>query len=168
MAHTYRTRIHQALQDDFGKPSTEVDLTELYPVIGEIDQACHHLKKWMSPTRVHTPISIWGSTSYYIQEPKGVCLIMSPWNYPVNLVFSPLVSALAAGNTVLVKPSEHSPKTSALVAEIIESIWPENHVAVVQGGIDVASSLLEFPWNHIHFTGAPSIGKIVMAAASKH
>jgi aldehyde dehydrogenase (NAD+) len=168
LAQTYRSRIHQALQDDFGKPSTEVDLTELYPVIGEIDQACHHLKKWMSPTRVHTPISIWGSTSYYIQEPKGVCLIMSPWNYPVNLVFSPLVSALAAGNTVMVKPSEHSPKTSALVAEIIESIWPENHVAVVQGGIEVASNLLEFPWNHIHFTGAPSIGKIVMAAASKH
>lgn len=168
LVNTYRTRIHQALKDDFGKPSTEVDLTEIYPVIGEIDQACQHLKKWMSPTRVHTPITIWGSTSYYIQEPKGVCLIMSPWNYPINLVFSPLISALAAGNTVMVKPSEHATKTSALVGEIIESIWPPDEVAVLLGGIETATALLELPWNHIHFTGAPSIGKIVMTAAAKH
>ncbi len=164
----YKPEIRKALWDDFHKPVAEVDLTEIYTVTGEIRHTIRHLRKWMSPQKVGTPLSLFGSTSWIHYEPKGVCLIIAPWNYPINLTFSPLVSAIAAGNTVILKPSEHTPHASAIMRKIVEESFDENEVAYFEGGVETATELLALPFNHVFFTGAPSIGKIVMAAAAKH
>lgn len=165
---TYRQAIKDALKADFGKPSVEVDVSEIYPVVAEIKHAISHLSHWMAYQPVDTPISFLGSSSSIKYEPKGVCLIISPWNFPLNLTFSPLVSAIAAGNTAILKPSEYTPNISALMAKIVNELFDENEIAVVQGGIETSTALLELPFNHIFFTGAPSIGKVVMAAAAKN
>lgn len=164
----YRPDIKEALYKDFRKHPSEVDLTEIYPITGEIKHTVSHLRRWMSKQSVATPISMLGSSSYIKYEPKGVCLIIAPWNFPVNLTFGPLVSAIAAGNTVMIKPSEHTPHASAIMKQIIEETFDEKEVALVEGGKDTAQILLDLPFNHIFFTGAPAIGKIVMKAASKH
>jgi aldehyde dehydrogenase (NAD+) len=109
-----------------------------------------------------------GSSSRIKYESKGVVLIVSPWNFPVNLTFGPLVSAIAAGNTVIIKPSEMTPHTSALMKEMISEVFDENEVFLVEGGVETSTELLKLPFNHIFFTGAPSIGKIVMKAAAEH
>ena len=165
---TYRQDLRDAMYKDFKKPQTEVDLTEIYLVIKEIKYTCANLKSWLKKQRVDTPLTLFGTSSYVRYEPKGVCLIISPWNYPINLTFGPLVSAIAAGNTVILKPSEMTPHTSAVMAKIVESIFKETEVALVEGEVDVAQDLLKLPFNHIFFTGSPAVGKIVMAAASKH
>jgi acyl-CoA reductase-like NAD-dependent aldehyde dehydrogenase len=108
------------------------------------------------------------ASSHIHYEPKGVVLIIAPWNFPINLTFGPLVTAIAAGNCVIVKPSEHTPHASAVTKSIIEEVFDESEVAVVEGGIETSTSLLALPFNHIFFTGAPAIGKVVMEAASKH
>ncbi|WP_298904409.1 aldehyde dehydrogenase family protein [uncultured Psychroserpens sp.] len=165
---TYRQDLRDAMFKDFKKPQTEVDLTEIYLVIKEIKYACSNLKSWLKKQRVDTPLTLLGTSSYITYEPKGVCLIISPWNYPVTLTFGPLVSAIAAGNTVILKPSEMTPNTSAVMREIVESIFWESEVALIEGEVDVAQDLLKLPFNHIFFTGSPAVGKIVMSAASKH
>ncbi|MGB0930534.1 MAG: aldehyde dehydrogenase family protein [Chitinophagales bacterium] len=165
---TYREEIKEAMYKDFKKHPSEVDLTEVYVVTSEIKHAKSHLKKWMRKQKVGTPLAMMGSSSWVHYEPKGVCLIISPWNFPLNLTFGPLVSAIAAGNTVIIKPSEHTPHTSALMKKIIEALFPSNEIAIVEGGIETSTELLELPFNHIFFTGAPSIGKIVMKAAAKN
>nr|WP_206080369.1 aldehyde dehydrogenase family protein [Mangrovimonas sp. CR14] len=165
---TYREEIKKALYEDFRKPYLETDLTEIYPVIGEIKYVKRHLKKWMKNERVKTPLSLWGTTSWVRHEPKGVCLIISPWNFPVNLTFGPLVSAIAAGNTVILKPSEMTPHASRVMAKIINEIFDEKEVALVEGETQASKDLLKLPFNHIFFTGSPFVGKIVMEAASKH
>lgn len=164
----YRNEIKDALYNDFRKHPSEVDLTEIYPVTSELKHTKSHLNKWMRKHRVSTPISMLGSSSYIKYEPKGVVLIIAPWNFPLNLTFGPLVSAIAAGNTVMVKPSENTPHISALMKKIIEEIYEENEVAVLEGGVATSQALLALPFNHTFFTGAPHIGKIVMEAASKH
>ena len=108
-----REEIRAALWDDYRKPPAEVDLSEIYPAVGEARHAMRHLRRWMRPRRVATPIALIGSRSRIHYEPKGVALIISPWNFPVNLTFGPLVSAIAAGNCVVIKPSEMTPHTSA-------------------------------------------------------
>jgi len=160
--------LRDAMYADFRKHASEVDLTEIYPVTGEIKHSVRHLSKWMRPHRVKTPLSLLGSSSHIHYEPKGVVLIISPWNFPVNLTLGPLVGAVAAGNCVMVKPSEHTPHTSAAMKSIIEDVFDENEVAVVEGGIATSQAVLALPFNHIFFTGAPAIGKVVMEAASKH
>lgn len=160
--------IREALYKDFRKHPSEVDLTEIYPVTGEIKHNIAHLHKWMSPRRVTTPMALMGTSSYVHHEPKGVCLIISPWNFPVNLTMGPLVSAIAAGNCVILKPSEHTPHTSEVMGKIITDLFDPREVALLTGGVEVSKELLEQPFHHIFFTGAPSIGKIVMAAAAKH
>lgn len=165
---TYKDKIREALYADFKKPFTETDLTEIYPVIGEIKFAKSHLKSWMKRQVVDTPMSLLGSSSYYINEPKGVCLLISPWNFPLNLTFGPLVSAIAAGNTVIIKPSEMTPNISKVMAEIVVGLFDENEIALVEGEVEVSQELLKLPFNHIFFTGSPQVGKIVMQAASKH
>lgn len=160
--------IRAALYADFRKHPSEVDLTEILPVTSEIKHVSRHLRKWMRPRRVKTPITLVGARSHIHYEPKGVVLIIAPWNFPINLSFGPLVAAVAAGNTVIMKPSEHTPHASAVTKSIIEDVFDESEVAVVEGGIDASTALLAHPFNHIFFTGAPSIGKIVMEAASKH
>lgn len=164
----YRPEIKEALYQDFRKHPSEVDLTEVYPVTSEIKHARSHLRRWMRRHRVATPISLLGSSSFIQYEPKGVVLIIAPWNFPVNLTLGPLVAAIAAGNTVVLKPSEHTPHASAIMRKIIAEVFEEREVALVEGGIESSQALLALPFNHIFFTGAPSIGKIVMAAAAKH
>lgn len=165
---TYRDRIIEALHKDLNKPKVEVELTEIYPIISEIKFAKSNLRQWMRKQKVDTPMSMLGSSSYYIYEPKGVCLIISPWNFPFNLTFGPLVSAIAAGNSVIIKPSEMTPNSSALMAKIINAVFEEEDVALVEGEVDTSTQLLQLPFNHIFFTGSPNVGKIVMSAAAKH
>ncbi|MFK7833472.1 MAG: aldehyde dehydrogenase family protein [Winogradskyella sp.] len=168
IANKYRTQIQEALQKDLGKPVVETELTEIYAIIGDIKYAKKHLRQWMKKQRVDTPLSMLGSSSYIIYEPKGVCLIMSPWNFPFNLTFSPLVSAIAAGNTAIIKPSDMTPNSSALMAKIVSDLFGAEEVALVQGEVEVSTELLKLPFNHIFFTGSPQVGKIIMEAASKH
>jgi aldehyde dehydrogenase (NAD+) len=165
---TYRQDIIGALQKDLGKPELETELSEVYQIITDIKHAKHHLRQWMRKQSVSTPLSMLGSSSYYIYEPKGVCLIISPWNFPFNLTFGPLVSAIAAGNTAIIKPSEMTPHSSALMAKMVAAIFTEDEVALVEGEVEVSTELLKLPFNHIFFTGSPNIGKLVMAAAAKN
>ena len=165
---TYKQAIRDALYADFKKPFIETDLTEIYLVVREIKHAKAHLREWMKKHKVPSPLALFGTTSYYKYEPKGVCLIISPWNYPLNLTFSPLVSAIAAGNTVIIKPSELTPNSSKVMATIINHLFDESEVALIEGEAEVAKELLKLPFNHIFFTGSPAVGKLVMEAASKN
>lgn len=164
----YKGEIRDALQRDYGKHPSEVDLSEIYPVTSEIKHALGSLKKWMGSNSRSTPLALLGASSMIKYEPKGVVLIISPWNFPFNLTFGPLVSAIAAGNCVMIKPSEMTPNASALMKKIVAEVFNENEVAVLEGGVQTAQDVLKLPFNHIFFTGSPAIGKIVMAAAAKH
>lgn len=164
----YRDEILEAAQADFRKPATEAELTEIFPVVAEAKYAIRHLKKWMKPRRIAPTLAMLGTRAHVRYEPMGVCLIVSPWNYPVTLTLSPLISAIAAGNTAMIKPSEMTPNMSAMTRKIIEEVFDENEVAVFEGDYQVSQQLLELPFNHIFFTGSPAVGKIVMKAASKH
>ncbi len=164
----FRQEIRDAMMADFRKPEEEVDLSEILVVLNEIKHALHHLGQWARPKRVGTPLALLGSTSTIYYEPKGVCLIISPWNFPFNLSFGPLVSAIAAGNSVILKPSEMTPGSSQVIRKIVEAIFLPEEVYVVEGGIEVSTALLELPFNHIFFTGSPTVGKIVMKAASRN
>ncbi len=165
---TYRKRIQEALYKDFGKPVLETDVTEIYQVLSEIRLARNSLWNWMADQRVPTPLPLLGTSAWLRYEPKGVCLIISPWNFPVALTFGPLVSAIAAGNTVIIKPSEMTPGTASVMSEIVRDLFPANEVALVEGGPEVSKELLELPFNHIFFTGSTKIGKLVMKAAAEH
>ncbi|HAS40941.1 MAG TPA: aldehyde dehydrogenase family protein [Microscillaceae bacterium] len=164
----YRPQIKEALFNDYRKHPSEVDLTEIYPITSEIKHAKSHVHRWMRKQRVKTPLAMMGSSSRIKYEPKGVVLIISPWNFPFNLSFGPLVSAIAAGNAIILKPSEHTPNASALMKKMLAEVFQENEIAVIEGGVQTSTDLLKLPFNHIFFTGAPSIGKIVMGAAAKH
>jgi len=164
----YRSRIQEAGFKDFRKPPEEVDLTEIMPVISEARDAMRNLGKWMKPKHVMPTRMMLGTRSWIKYEPKGRCLIISPWNYPVNLTFGPLVSCLAAGNTAIIKPSELTPHLSALMAEIIHNVFLESEVSLFQGEAVLSTFLLEQPFDHIFFTGSPAVGKVVMTAAAKH
>ena len=165
---TYKQEIRDALFNDFKKPQLETDLTEIYPVVDEIKFAKRHLKSWLKKQHVDTPLALLGSSSYIKNEPKGVCLIISPWNFPINLTFGPLVSAIAAGNTVVLKPSEMTPHTSKLMHKIVSNLFNENEIVLIEGDVSVSQALLKLPFNHIFFTGSPQVGKIIMKAASEH
>ena len=165
---TFRQDLRDAMMADFKKPKADVDLSEIFPVTSELKHAISHVSRWTAKQAADTPMAFLGSTSYIKYEPKGVCLIVAPWNFPINLLLSPLVSAIAAGNTAILKPSEFTPNTSAVLSKLIKSIFSEDEVALLEGGIETSSALLELPFNHIFFTGAPSIGKIVMTAAAKN
>lgn len=164
----YKPRLYAALAADFRKPEAEVDLAEIFPVVHEIKQAKSRLKNWMKPRRVLPTMAMIGTQAEIRYEPKGVCLIISPWNYPFNLTFGPLVSCLAAGNTAILKPSEMTPNTSALMAEMVRENFAPEEVAIFEGDASVATALLDLPFDHIFFTGSPAVGRIVMAAAAKH
>ena len=167
MVLAHRTQIEAALQADFGKHPTETLLTEIIPVLQEISHARSHLRRWMRVRRVWPSLTMLGSSARIMPQPKGVALIIAPWNFPLNLALGPLVSALAAGCSVIVKPSELTPATSALLARMLAETFPSDLVAVVEGGAEVATRLLDLPFDHIFFTGSPAVGRIVMAAAAK-
>lgn len=159
---------YTAAYADFKKPPGEVDMAEILPVCAEANDAMAHLAQWMKPQRVWSTLLTAGTKSHVQSMPRGRCLIISPWNYPLNLTFGPLVSAIAAGNTVIIKPSEMTPHLSALMAQIIRQVFSQDEVAIFEGEADVAQALLDLPFNHIFFTGSPAIGKVVMAAAARH
>lgn len=164
----HKKEIREAVAADFQKPITEVDLSEIYPVTSEIKHTLSHLKSWMKGKSVSTPLPMLGTQGKVIPEAKGVSLIISPWNYPFNLAIGPLVSALAAGCTAIIKPSEMTPHTSALIQRLVEEIFSIDEVAVFQGDAEVSKTLLALPFDHIFFTGSPQVGKIVMKAAAEH
>lgn len=166
--HTYNRAIKDAVYKDLRKHEAETELSEVFPVVGAINFAIKNLRRWMRNKPVPTPPSLLGFSHGIYYEPKGVVLIIAPWNFPINLCMMPLVSAIAAGNVVVLKPSEVTPHSSAVVKEIIEDIFETNEVAVVEGAIPETTYLLKKPFNHIFFTGAPSIGKIVMKAAAEN
>ena len=161
-------RIAKALYADYGKHIVEVKISEIMPVVSEAKHIIKHLKQWMRPESVETPLKMMGTTSKIVHEPKGNCLIVSPWNYPFNLTLKPLLQAIAAGNAVIIKPSELVPNSSNLMAEMIRELFPSDEITVVEGDANVATVLLSLPFNHIFFTGSPAIGKVVMQAAAKH
>jgi aldehyde dehydrogenase (NAD+) len=159
---------YKAAYADFRKPEAEVDQGEILPVCVEANDAIRNLKKWMRPKRVWPTALTLGTRSYVQCIPRGRCLIIGPYNYPVNLTLGPLVSAIAAGNTVILKPSELTPHSSGLIAKIVREIFSEDEVAVFEGEADVAQALQELAFDHVFFTGSPAIGKHVMAAAAKN
>jgi len=164
----HRDTFVEALQADFSKAPVEVDLTEIKAVTKEAEHAIANLDEWMSPDRVSSPLLFTGTRSEIHYEPKGVVLIMSPWNYPVNLTLGPLVGAIAAGNCAVLKPSEHTPHTAAALQNVLGDLFDEREVTVVRGGPDVAQALTAQPFDHIYFTGSPAIGRLVMKAAAEH
>lgn len=164
----HQEEIRKALWKDFNKPAPEVDLNEIFPVTSEINHAIKNLKSWMAPKKVSTPLPMIGTSAWIQCEPKGRSLIISPWNFPFNLTIGPLVSAIAAGCTAIIKPSEFSPHTSALVHQLVNEIFEAEEVAVCLGEVEVAAELLKLPFDHIFFTGSPAVGKIVMKAAAQH
>jgi aldehyde dehydrogenase (NAD+) len=159
---------YRAAYLDFKKPQGEVDLAEILPVCVEANHAIRHLKKWMKPTRVWPTMLTLGMRSHVQYSPRGRCLIIGPFNYPVNLTLGPLVSAIAAGNTAIVKPSELTPHLSALICKVVREVFTQDEVAIFEGEADVSQALLELPFDHIFFTGSPTIGKYVMGAAAKN
>ena len=163
-----RQDIHAAMWADYRKPATEVDLSEIYPVLSESRYARKHLARWTKPKRVRTPLQLIGSRSTIVHQPKGVVLIVSPWNFPFNLTLGPLVSAVAAGNCAILKPSELTPHSSALMRTIVDEVFDESEVAVVEGDASVAEVLLRKRFDHIFFTGSPAVGRIVMRAAAEN
>ena len=165
---SHKQELFDALFEDFKKPSSEVILAELLGVKREIDHVCKHLKSWMKPQRVDTPLLLLGTQGYVQMEAKGMCLIIAPWNYPFNLAICPLLLAIAAGNAVILKPSELSPATSSFIKKMITALFDRSEVAVFEGDASVSTYLLEQKFDHIFFTGSPLIGKLVMKAAAEH
>ena len=159
---------YRAAQADFGKPAGEVDLAEILPVCLEANDAIRNLKKWMKPQRVRPTLLTLGTRSHVQYVPRGRCLIIGPFNYPVNLTLGPLVSAIAAGNTAIIKPSELTPHLSALISEVVREVFSPDEVAIFQGDAQLAAELQKLPFDHVFFTGSPAIGKHVMAAAASH
>ena len=165
-AHT--DKIIEALYNDFKKPEVEVLLSEVQPVVAAARHAISNLHRWVRPKRVPTPLPLFGSSSSIYVEPKGVCLIIAPWNYPFNLMLLPLIEAIAAGNTAILKPSEMTPHTAQLLEDMMDELFLEDEVKVIQGEVHTSQQLLALPFDHIFFTGSPAVGKIVMEAAAKN
>ena len=164
----YEDRINNALYIDLGKHKNESYMTEVGLVYNSITHIIKNLKKWAKPERKKTPIYLMPSKSFIISEPYGAVLVIAPYNYPVELLLEPLAGAIAAGNTVVLKPSEMAPNVSKVMKEMIEEIFQEDYVACVEGGVETNTSLLNNKFDYIFFTGSPAVGKIVMEAAAKN
>lgn len=168
MLETHERELLQALNADLGKSNAESWLTELGYLRSDIRHTSKHLKKWMRPTRVSQPLLAWPGRSHLYPEPLGVVLIIGAWNYPLQLLLSPLVAALAAGNCAIVKPSELAPRTADLIERLLTDYLAPEAVHVVTGGADVATELLAHKFDHIMYTGGGRVGRIVMKAAAEH
>jgi NAD-dependent aldehyde dehydrogenases len=160
--------INAAMKQDLNKCSDEVFMTETGLVLDELRYHIKHVSGWVKERTVRTPLVQFPSRSFVSPEPFGVTLIMSPWNYPVLLCLDPLVGALSAGCTAVVKPSAYTPATSAALAKILTDTFPPEYVAVVEGGREQNAALLEQSFDYIFFTGSPSVGKLVMQKAAEH
>ena len=160
--------IELALYKDLGKSKGESYLTEINFVYTEINIALKNIKKWTKRKAVKSSLINFPSSDYIVPEPYGLTLHISPWNYPFQLSIAPLIGAVAAGNTVVLKPSEYSKNTSLLLEKILSKVFDPGHVVVVNGGVDVSTKLLEFKWDYIFFTGSIGVGKIIAKAAANN
>ncbi len=162
------TDFTSAMAVDLGRPRVDAWLADLAPPAAEARFAHRKLRSWVRSRRVRVPSGLWPARAWYRYEPLGVVLIVAPWNYPIQLILSPLVGAIAAGNCAILKPSEQAPACSALLAELVPSYLDPEAVAVVEGGADETLTLLDQALDHCLFTGSPGVGKAVMTAAAKH
>lgn len=159
--------ILRALVADLRKPAAEA-AGEISSVTADIDDALAHLDEWMQPVVIQPAAHFAGASARIVYEPRGVCLLFAPWNFPFQLLFEPLVPMIAAGNTAIAKPNELTPATSAICAKIIRENFDESEIAVFEGGVELAEALLELPVDHVFFTGSPKVGRSVMGAAARH
>jgi aldehyde dehydrogenase (NAD+) len=164
----YQDDIFAALKADLNKPTFEAYFAEVQLVLEEIDHAIQHLRNWVKPQRAATPLVLKPAAATVRPEPLGVVLIIAPWNYPFQLVFAPLVAAIAAGNCAVLKPSELAVHTAHVVTTIVKQTFEPNYVTVIEGGIETSQAALNERFDHIFFTGGTAIGKLVMQAAAKH
>jgi aldehyde dehydrogenase (NAD+) len=164
---THSDAIVAAVKQDTRKPDNEIRVTELLNVTANIERNINNLDEWMKPVEV-VPSQNKNDKARIVHEARGVCLILGPWNFPLGLVLGPLAAAVAAGNCCIVKLTDLCPATARVAASIIKQTFEEDEVALFEGGVDVATALLELPFNHIFFTGSTRVGKLVMAAAARH
>lgn len=164
----YEGRLNDALKKDLNKSAFEAYSTEIGFTLEEISYHIHHLKKWVKPTKIRTDLVNFYSRSYILHEPFGVVLIMSPWNYPFQLLFDPLVGAISAGNCAVLKPAHYSEHVTDTIVEMISETFDQRYISVFSGGRDVIQKMLDARYDYIFFTGSPFLGKIVMEKASKH
>ena len=164
----HEQEIIKALHNDFKKPEFESVLSETAYIVSELNHTIKNIHKWAKPQLVLPSLLNFPSTDYIFKEPYGKVLIISPWNYPYHLALSPLIAAVAAGNQVVIKPSELTPNTSQIIAKIISETFDENHVKCVEGGVEIAQQLLAQRWDYIFFTGSVAVGKIVAKAAAEN
>ncbi|GAB6991541.1 aldehyde dehydrogenase [Paenibacillus pini] len=164
---SHERQIIDALKQDLNKSEYEAYSTEIGIIYGEISYTLKKLKKWMAPRKVRTAFTHIGSKGYIVPEPYGTALIIAPWNYPFQLAIAPLIGAIAAGNTAVLKPSELTPNLSALLCSMIGNTFEEDYVATIEGGAEVSQQLLQQPFDYIFFTGSVNVGRIVMEAAAK-
>ena len=164
----YERQLADALWQDLHKSYEEAYLTELSIVYGEIRNHLRHLSRWARPERKSSPLAIMPASSRIIKEPLGNTLIIAPWNYPVQLLLNPLVGAISAGCTAMLKPSPYVPNVSRVLTELIRNTFPAEYIAIVEGNREINKMLLAERWDMIFFTGSPALGKMVMEAAAKH
>lgn len=164
----YEQELYKALKKDLGKSKTESYMCEVGLTLSELRFIRRHIRAWSRDRLVRTPLAQFHAKSFTVQEPYGVVLIMSPWNYPVLLTLEPLIGALAAGNCCVVKPSAYSPATSEILSQMIRDTFPSGYVSVVEGGREENQSLLEQRFDYIFFTGGVNVGRLVMEKASAH
>lgn len=164
----HEEQIIKALYNDFKKPAFEAVVSETAYIVSELNHTIKNINKWAKPNMVLPSLLNFPSTDYIYKEPYGKVLIIAPWNYPYQLALCPLIAAVAAGNQVVVKPSELTPNTSSIVAKIISETFDENHVKCVEGGVEITQELLAQRWDYIFFTGSVAVGKIVAKAAAEN
>lgn len=160
--------LFQALDEDLNRPAFEAYGGDVGIVVNEIDYALKHLRSWMRPKKIRTPLAHFPGSSSVVPEPYGVALIIGPWNFPFQLLLTPLAGALAAGNCALLKPPVDAPCSMRVIAKLIADNFDPAYISVVEGGAETGRMLLEEKFDYIFFTGGPATGKIVMAAAAKH
>jgi aldehyde dehydrogenase (NAD+) len=164
----YQERILDALRADLNKSEAEGYGSEIRIVLGELDYTLEYLREWVAPRSVPTSSAMPDAVSTIYPEPYGVALIIAPWNYPFQLAFGPLIGAIAAGNCAVIKPSELTPATSRLISDLIQEIYPEEYIAVMEGEVETSTALLKEKFDYIFFTGSTGVGRIVMKAAAEH
>ena len=160
--------IERALREDFNKPEIETLMTEILPTITLINYTIKNLKKWMKPKKIKNSPLFFGTKNFISYESKGNVLIIAPWNYPFQLTFAPLITAISAGNVCMIKPSEFTPNINTVMEEILQKLFSQKEVSLIQGGVEQTQSLLSLPFDHIFFTGSTNVGKIIMNKASEH
>jgi aldehyde dehydrogenase (NAD+) len=160
--------ICDAIYADFKKPKFETLATETQFILAEINTAIKKISNWSKPKSMGSTLLNWPSKDYIYKEPYGTVLIIAPWNYPFQLAIAPLIGAITAGNTAVIKPSELTPNTSKIILQIIQKVFSEEYVSVIEGGVEVSKQLLAEKWDYIFFTGSSRVGQIVYESAAKH